>query len=221
MFKDILNIWKEEEFLKKVVKDFENMLKEAQDIFDKATSVFWKKIPSQEVHALIYSKDRKINEEEQKIRRRLIEHLAINPRKDFTACLVFMSIVKDAERIGDYCKNIFELSYILKSSPQDNLTSSFQDLETQIRENLKEIPSAFISADNEKAVTLMQRHGKISSQCESMIRSMIDQNFSADKTVVYTLLLRYYKRISAHIANIASAIINPVEKIDYVAEGLL
>ncbi len=221
MFKDILSLWKGEEFLGKVVRDFGNMLKEAQEIFDKATAVFWKKILPSEVHAQIYSKDRKINEEEQRIRRRLIEHLAINPRKDFTACLVFMSVVKDAERIGDYCKNIFELSYILKSSLDDDLSKSFKDLEAQIRENLGEISSAFISADNKKAITLMQRHGKISSQCESMIRSMINQELSVDKTVCYTLLLRYYKRISAHIANIASAIVNPIEKIDYVAEGLL
>ncbi|MFC1514758.1 phosphate uptake regulator PhoU [Candidatus Omnitrophota bacterium] len=221
MFKDILRLWRGESFLSKVVDDFKNMLEQSHWIFDKATKVLWKEIPADEVHAEIYSRDRKINEEEQRIRRRLVEHLAINPRHDFPACLVFMSVIKDAERIGDYCKNIFEISNILKSPLDDKLAISLKDIEVQIGLNLAEISSAFVDANNKKAVKLMRQHGKISAACESVIRSMVTQEISVDKAVCYTLLLRYYKRISAHIANIASSIVNPIEKIDYVIEGLL
>jgi phosphate transport system protein len=221
MFKDILDLWRGEDFLGKVIKDFRNMLEEAEYIFEKATKVWWKEIPADDVHADIYSRDRKINEEEQRIRRRLVEHLAINPRKDFPACLVFMSVIKDAERIGDYGKNIFELSHILKSDLNDKLVKGIKDIEHQIAANLHIIIGAFVDADNKKAVRLMRQHGKISSACESVIRSMVKQTLPVDKAVCYTLLLRYYKRISAHVANIASSIVNPVEKIDYVVEGLL
>jgi len=222
MFKNILNLWKKEDFLGKVVDDFKNMLKEAQFIFGKATQLWWSQMCVEDEHAQIYSRDRKINEEEQRIRRRLIEHLAINPREDFPACLVFMSVVKDAERIGDYCKNIFELSCILKSPFDDNLVSSLKDIENQIKNSLTEIISAFSEIDNKKAISLMQRHGRIASECESIIRSMVKkQDLPVDKAVCYTLLVRYYKRISAHIANIASSVVNPVEKIDFVVEGLL
>lgn len=221
MFKDILNLWKEEGFLGKVVDDFTNMLKQAKYIFEKATKVWWREISADEVHVEIYSRDRKINEEEQRIRRRLVEHLAINPRKDFPACLVFMSVIKDAERMGDYCKNILELSHILKSSLDDNLVNSLKDIEAQIAASLSDIIDAFSAADSKKAVALMRKHGKIASECESIIRSMVKQDLPVDKAVCYTLLLRYYKRISAHTANIASSVVNPIEKIDYVVEGLL
>ena len=221
MFREILNLWKKEDFLGKVVSDFTNMLKEAEYIFDKATQLWWSQKCVEDDHAQIYSRDRKINEEEQRIRRRLIEHLSINPRQDFTACLVFMSVIKDAERVGDYCKNIYELSCILKSPFDDNLVSTLKDIENQIREGLKEIAAVFSEADVKKASSLMQRHGKISSECESLIRSMVKQALPVDKAICYTLLLRYYKRISAHIANVASAIVNPVEKLDFVVEGLL
>ncbi|MBN2119651.1 MAG: hypothetical protein JW734_01170 [Candidatus Omnitrophica bacterium] len=221
MFKDILNLWKGESFLSKVVGDFKNMLENADDIFQKSTKVWWRQVPPDAVHADIYSRDRKINQEEQKIRRRLVEHLAINPRKDFPACLVFMSVIKDAERIGDYCKNIFELNYILKSNFDDKLVKSLKDIEDQIGTSLTEIKGAFVDADNKKATAIMRKHAKISSECESVIRSMVKQDLPVDKAVCYTLLLRYYKRISAHVANIASSVVNPIEKIDFVVEGLL
>jgi phosphate uptake regulator len=221
MFKDILNLWRGESFLGKVIRDFRKMLENGEYIFIKANKVWWKKMQPDEVHADIYARDRKINEEEQRIRRRLVEHLAINPRKDFPACLVFMSVIKDAERIGDYGKNIFELSHILKSNLDDKLVKSLKDIEAQIASNLHAIIGAFVDADNEKAVEIMQKHGRISSACESAIRSMVKQSLPVDKAVCYTLLLRYYKRISAHTANIASSIVNPIEKLDYVVEGLL
>lgn len=221
MFKEILSLWRQESFLNKIVDDFRNMLEQAEFIFNKANEVWWKEIEADIVHAEIYSRDREINESEQNIRRRLIEHLSINPRKDFPACLVFMSVIKDAERIGDYGKNIFELNQILKSSLEDSLAKSLKDIESQIKGSLYRLSKIFLEADKEGAVSLMQKHSKIASECESIIRSMISQNLSVDKAVCYTLLLRYYKRISAHIANIASSVVNPIEKIDFVVEGLL
>jgi len=221
MFKNILNIWKEEGFLSKVIKDFKQMLENTEFIFDKATKVWWQRIPAEGVQAEIYSRDRKINEAEQHIRRRLVEHLAINPRQDFPACLVFMSVIKDVERIGDYCKNIFELTHILKSPLDDSLVESLQGIESQIESGLLEIKEVFLEADTKRASSLMQKHGKVASECESIIRSMVKQSLAVDKAVCYTLLLRYYKRISAHIANIASGVVNPIEKIDFVVEGLL
>ncbi len=221
MFKEIINLWREDMFLKEVIKDFENMLKEAKSIFEKASTTFWSKTPPQETHVQIYAQDKKINEEEQKIRRRLIEHLTINPRKDFPACLVFMSVIKDAERIGDYGKNIFELKYILKSTEKDQFTSIFKELETEISKNLSQISETFLEADTTKAIGIMQVHGRIGKECEALIRSLIETKLPSDKLVCYTLLLRYYKRVSAHTANIASAIVNPIEKIDFVAEGIL
>jgi len=221
MFREIINVWKEDIFLKEIINDFENMLKEAKDIFTKAVMVFWSEKSPQEIHAQIYAQDKKINEEEQRIRRRLIEHLAINPRKDFPACLVFMSVIKDAERIGDYGKNIFELRYILKSSESDKFTPMLKELENEISKNLSQISKAFKEADTTSAIQIMQSHGRIGKECEGLIRSLVESALPADKLVCYTLLLRYYKRVSAHTANIASAIVNPVEKIDYVAEGIL
>jgi len=221
MFKEILSLWRQESFLNKIVDDFRNMLEQAGFIFNKANEVWWREIKADLVHAEIYSRDREINESEQNIRRRLIEHLSINPRKDFPACLVFMSVIKDAERIGDYGKNIFELSQILKSPLEDGLVKSLKDIEIQIKENLYRVPKVFLEADKEGAVSLMRKHGKISSECESIIRSMVSHDLPVDKAVCYTLLLRYYKRISAHTANISSSIVNPIEKIDFVVEGLL
>ena len=221
MFKNILKLWKEEDFLKTILNDFSNMLDEAKLIFEKADMVLWSQKPAEMFHAEVYARDRKINEEEQRIRRKLVEHLSINPRKDFAACLVFMSVIKDAERIGDYGKNIFELNYMIKSDLKDDFAKALKDISVEVNKNLSLVKEAFIEADNEKAVSIMKAHGRVSSECESLIRSMASKDISVDKAVAYTLLARYYKRISAHSANIASSVVNPLEKIDFVAEGIL
>ena len=221
MFKEILTLWKEEQFLKKIMQDFKKMLVKGSEIFTLACDVWWGREEAEKVHPHLYSTDRKINKEEQNIRRRLVEHLAINPRQDFNVCLVFMSVIKDAERIGDYAKNIFELESLKKFEDDAKFKKIFLGLQKEIEESLKEIVSAFFDANSEKATLIMKRHGKIGHECEELIRKIIEKNLSSDKAVCYTLLLRYFKRVSAHTANIASSIVNPLEKIDFSIGGIL
>jgi phosphate uptake regulator len=54
--------------------------------------------------------DRRINVTEMEIRRELVVHFAVHGGADATEMLVFMNMIKDLERIGDYNKNIFDLA---------------------------------------------------------------------------------------------------------------
>ena len=54
--------------------------------------------------------DRQINLTEIKIRRELVVHASVHGGVDTPEVLVFMNMVKDLERIGDYNKNIFDLA---------------------------------------------------------------------------------------------------------------
>jgi phosphate transport system protein len=61
-------------------------------------------VPAEEVKDSIYTRDQSVNELERSIRRKILRHLTIHPGDDVAACLALMSVAKDAERIGDYCK---------------------------------------------------------------------------------------------------------------------
>ncbi len=222
MFKQLLEAWRGESFLSNIVAEFIDMLKIDLWMVEKAVESLKEKGSAEKIKSELYAEDKSVNKKEQEIRRRLVEHLSINPREDFVACLVFMSIVKDAERIGDYAKNVFELTSIIKDGIDDDFGILIMSLVNQVKTDLEEVISAFEGSDYEKAKEIMIRHKDISKQVESLIRSLsARKDFSADKIVGYTLFLRYLKRISSHTANVASAIVNPLEKIDFAIEGEL
>ena len=54
--------------------------------------------------------DKKINEFERDVRRKVMTHLAIGGKEDIGSGLVLVSVVIDIERIGDYTKNIYDLA---------------------------------------------------------------------------------------------------------------
>ncbi len=222
MFKEILDAWKGESFLSTIVDEFIEMLKLDLWMFDQALESLKNREKAEQIKQELYGEDKNVNKKEQDIRKKLVEHLSINPREDFVACLVFMSIVKDAERIGDYAKNVFELTTIIKDGIEDDFGVLLMSLSKTIRSDLEEVIDAFRESNYEKAKEIMIRHKDISSQVESLLRSLALRNdFPADKIVGYTLFLRYLKRISSHTANVASAIVNPLEKIDFAVEGEL
>ncbi len=222
MFKEILSAWKEESFLSSIVDEFVEMLRLDLWMFEQSVESLKDHSKADGLKQELYSEDKNVNKKEQDIRKKLVEHLSINPRQDFVACLVFMSIVKDAERIGDYAKNIFELTSIIKEGVEDDFGVLLISLTNTIMKDLEEVITSFRDSDYEKAKEIMVRHKEISSQVESLIRSLsLREDFPSNKIVGYTLFLRYLKRISSHTANIASAIVNPLEKIDFAVEGEL
>jgi len=222
MFKKLMAVWRGKTFLSKIVKNFEQIFVLGEEIFMNACRVWQGDIVPEKIRDNIYSVDQEINKVEQDIRRKLVEHLAIEPEVDVAACLVFMSVVKDAERIGDYSKNIFEVSLLRKEGfEEDEWVNALQEIQDEVTQNFLKTRHAFAQAELKEAETIMAKHRDISAKCEKLIRTMADKEMPSNKAVCYTLYTRYLKRVSAHLANIASAIVNPVEKIDYVEEGLL
>ncbi len=222
MFRKLMTVWRGKTFLSKIVKDFERMLIMGEEMFTQACRVWQGELVPEEVRDNLYSVDRKINKAEQGIRRRLVEHLAIEPQVDVAACLVFMSIVKDAERIGDYSKNIFEVSLLRKAGFEDDeCVNTLKDIQKVVSGNFVQTRQAFAEAKPRKAEQIMRKHHEIVKSCEGLIRRMASEEIPSNKAVCCTLLTRYMKRISAHLANIASAIANPVEKIDFVGKSSL
>ena len=54
--------------------------------------------------------DKKINEFERDVRRKVMTHLVVSGNQYLGAGLILVSVVVDIERMGDYTKNIYELA---------------------------------------------------------------------------------------------------------------
>ncbi|MBD3343771.1 MAG: hypothetical protein GF401_01760 [Chitinivibrionales bacterium] len=222
MLKEMTLLWKENTIMTKATAAFSSMLEDCSMLFSKSWNVFCKKLELEHHKDDIRARDKSINEKEREIRRLLVEHLSLNPGIDSSGCLALMNMVKDAERIGDYSKNIFDLS-VMANGKSRNLYHSEQ-IET-IRENieisLSELHQAFKLSDDKLAKRILDRYIRTKPVCREIVRNIYDEDVSKDDALVGVLLTQYLKRINSHIGNVASGIIFPLDKIDFVRTGLL
>jgi phosphate uptake regulator len=179
-------------------------------------------LPWEEVRDELYARDRKVNSLERSVRRQIVEHLTLRPQADVPACLVLMSVVKDAERIGDYCKNLFEVGMLF---PSDFTTTAgyiepFNEIRERVNKLFVDARKAFRETDIEAGRDVMRTYGGIGGDCESIVRKLLsaEQDVRTTEGVAYTLLARHYKRVGAHLANIASTVVAPLDSIDFMDE---
>ena len=60
--------------------------------------------------------------------------------------------------------------------------------------------------------------GKIVKKCDKIIEKLSKTSLSVNEAVCFTLIARYFKRIAAHLANIATSVILPISELDYFDE---
>ena len=101
-------------------------------------------------------------------------------------------------------------------------TRFFREIEAQIMEIFDLTRDAYRDVDIEKAQRAMDMHWEISERCDKMFENLAsEEGLSAEYAVIYTLLSRYLKRVSSHLKNIASSVVNPFPRMGFrsSAEG--
>jgi len=122
MFKNLLSFWKGKDFLVQVLEDFKCMLDDSETMFEAVCAQLLLGKEEGNLKDKIYSIDKQVNNLQKEIRRRIVEHLSLQPSVDVNACLILMSVVKDAERLGDYSKNLYEVTQLLAEPIDCGLT---------------------------------------------------------------------------------------------------
>ena len=59
---------------------------------------------------------------------------------------------------------------------------------------------------------------KLQKRCDKIVDELLSGKKNVENCVAVVLLARYFKRIMAHLANIASSVVMPVNKLDYFDE---
>ncbi len=169
----------------------------------------------------IYEKDKKINESQQNIRQKILTHLALTKRKNIGMALGLVSIVVDLERIGDYTKNISELAVAHPARLQGGeYEEELLEIEGVTLGKFNLLYSVFLENDVDLAREIMSGHKEITSRVDITIQDMIqgkESSLSGPSLIAVALYYRYLKRISAHLTNMASSIVNPFPRIGFHA----
>jgi len=212
MYRDLLNIWKGSGLLRLCVDDLLKMF----DISESMFSAGWEMITGSGKVEGLYRIDRQLNELQIAIRRRILEHLAINPAQDINASFVLAILVIDLERIGDYAKNLDEIA---KHYPEPISGGAFDPLHPmaeRVKEMFRETKIAITESDEELARKVMADQANLAMQADRLMDQLIEsKDVSVKEGIVVALLSRYIKRVSAHLKNVASSVVNPYHRIGY------
>ena len=222
MFKDLRSFWKGRHFLDEVYGEFKEMLEGAEHMFGMVCRALLQSTDETNLGQTIRDADKQINKLEKQVRRRIVEHLALQPTVDVSVCLILMSVVKDGERLGDYCKNLYEVVELL-NEPLDRKEYSeyFGEIDKDILALFGTTREAVFDADEEKARMAWDVENRIAKLCDSLVERIAKAPLSTNRAVCFALIARHYKRIVAHLVNIATSSILPLSDIDYFDERRL
>ena len=171
------------------------------------------------VRADLYNTDKAINELHREVRREMIIHSAVNSRNlDIPLLLSYMTMSKDIERIGDYCKNLFEIAETGNSFAKGDDLDTYMELKNDIGKLIVYLQSCLNLDDESKVQDLITLGSSLNNDLDEKITALLEDKEKIQYPVATTLFYRYLKRIVSHIVNAATAIIMPTDQIDYLDE---
>ena len=222
MFRELLTAWRKTDPLKEMYESLITMIEGGEWMFAASWEAAAEGKVRAEVKDKIYRRDIEVNRTERTIRRRIVEHLSVQPGVDVPACLVLMSVVKDAERVGDYCKNILEVGGMVA----EPLTSCafhdrFQEAYGDIYATFGKTRNALADSDEMLGHEVIVEERDIAARCDALIERIASGDLTARLAVPWALLARHLKRVSAHLGNMASSLVMPLHKLDYFDEKWL
>jgi len=221
MFRQLYSALTSESTIDRAFEDLTRMLEYGAWMFDRANEVLHSTMPASEVRAPLYERDRAINELERSIRRKVLRHLTVNPGHDVAICLALMSVAKDAERIGDYCKNVFEVGHFYSEGFHvAKYREPLDEMAEQMRGLFADMVVATRDSDEAVAGRALSRADEVRRRCDGLIEELFHDEHQIEfhEAVAYSLLARHYKRVAAHLANIATAVLGQLEDLDFYSD---
>ncbi len=225
MLKQIIDMWRSRNTEGRLYDEFVEMLGMDREMFDIVMRVIAGNVSPDEVQDDLFRRDIAVNRKERSIRKQIVESLSVRGENTTVpASLVLMSVVKDAERVGDYCKNLLETAQMMRK-PVTELR--YGDEVVEIGDHVTKIFSdsirAFSEEDEELAREVIEDEGLNNKRCDALIETIARSDLDANEAVSSALWIRFLKRIEAHLSNICSSVVLPIHRLDsrlkYVKRG--
>ena len=212
LFNELIELWRSDNSLTQALNDSHAMLESTNQMFQESVRSL-RQSNAGEIGMNIYEKDQAVNRYEQQVRRKVLKHLAITGGVNIIPGLILTSIVIDIERIGDYTKNIVELASAVEG-PFDGLElhDEVLSIEGMLGKMFSDIVPALEESDETRARAIISSHGVIAEKVDKHIHSLTLGEALVGRSghaATVALYLRFLKRVSAHIKNVATSVVNP------------
>lgn len=158
--------------------------------------------------------DNTINEGEADLRRAILEHLSINPRKDLVFSLKLLSVVQEAERIGDLAKSLAETAQLARGPRMGVEVEPLRSSRDRIVKMLVTVHDCLKQDDEARAILVLKEHEQVKAALASYLVSLANTgDLDSNRAVVLALATRMLSRVSSHAANMASTVASPFDRI--------
>jgi phosphate transport system protein len=223
MLKELLALFRSDNAIALMGQAFSEMLTLATELTRAAGVYYFDAPPTPDDRTAIYRQDVRLNQLQRRVRKQVITHLTLSDDRRHAAYgLLLMTLVKDVERIGDYCKNLAEI-YDEGGGPlpADENEAELREIRAIVEESLQVSDRVFSRSDTPTALDLIRQGRDVNRRCDALVSRIARSDYDAATTTTILLGTRYYKRIQSHLLNVLSGIVMPLHKVDYYDEDAL
>ncbi len=192
-------------------RDVTTMLETTREMFVAATGFL---LDNEPLEMDLYAADRTVNQKEQDIRQAVFTHVTERSNPEMVFGLLLMTIVQDAERIGDLTKSLAEIGQLAQHPRKNTQVSVQRILRDRLLTMFDMTREGFVQHDAALARGVM---------AESATNKTIIADYLTDLSgaatvpvnvaVVMALATRTMSRIGSHLSNIASTVALPFPEI--------
>jgi phosphate uptake regulator len=217
MFKQLFSSQKPSPLLEAAFQDVETMFQQSAKMLDLSLSGLLDNTP---IEVNLDHMDDVVDEGERMVRRTILQHLSVNPKQDLVASLILVSIVQDVERIGDFARGLAEIASLAENPRVGPFAEELRSLANRLRPMFEVCARAFREDDAEESRIVIANHVELKKAFVVYIGEIAASDLSADMVVTYAAAARILRRISAHLSNIASTVVQPFDRIRHGDEDL-
>jgi phosphate transport system protein len=212
----MFSIFRDTDQLVTVEQQLIEMLANCRDTFRLATAALFGEEDVTKAGDQLDEADKDLNRTERAIRRELLVHGTVRGAEvDMGLMLAYMSVAKDIERIGDYCKNIWNLAQMgvdfSGADDAEELARHRARVASLIDAALKAFADQDADAVHEMIPSIRDDLAHYDTHIIQFVSSDLPGRYSASRALFY----RYLKRISAHLSNTLSSVVMPVDRLDF------
>jgi len=180
MLRELLSIFRSEKPLAAMGENFSEMLQITYQMTVQAGDIYFGKSVAPDERTQIYKRDVQVNRLERAIRRQVIAHLSLDNSPSLPYCLLLMSLVKDAERIGDYAKNLLEAGELHPNPlPDDEIVGELREIRAGVEAAFAVTAEVFALSDRERAHALIREGRDLNHRCDSIVTWVAQSDYDA------------------------------------------
>jgi phosphate uptake regulator len=161
------------------------------------------------------SLDDTVDQGERMVRRSVLEHLSFNPQQDLVASLVLLSIVHDAERIGDFARGLTTLVPLAESRREGPFADGLRVFAERVRALFALCEEGFLRDDRAMARSVVEQVEELKVDLHQFVVDLAASDLTADMAVVYFGANQMLRRMASHLGNIASTVVQPFDRIQH------